>query len=61
VVVDAALGYRLPKRWGILTLGARNLLDEKFLYQDDNFRTSDIRYPFFIPDRVIFARITLSF
>src|SRR5918999_4266062 len=61
VVVDAALGYRFPKRWGILSLEARNLLDESFLYQDDNFRTSDIRNPFFIPDRVIFARITLSF
>lgn len=61
VLVDAAVGYRLPKRWGIVSLEARNLLDERFFYQDDNFRTSEQRNPRFIPDQVILARITLNF
>ena len=38
VVVDAALGYRLPKRLGIMSLGVRDLLDEEFRFQDDSFR-----------------------
>jgi hypothetical protein len=62
-VVDAAIGYRLPKRRGIVSLEVRNLLDEKFLFEDLEFRTSD---PFsvtreFIPDRAIMGRITLNF
>jgi len=73
VVVDAALGYRLPKRLGIMSLGVRNLLDEEFRFQDDSFRSrilvigqnaipGDFRGNFgFVPDRVIFAAITLSF
>ncbi|MGH9890831.1 MAG: hypothetical protein ACREA0_02350, partial [bacterium] len=73
VVVDAALGYRLPKRLGIMSLGVRNLLDEKFRFEDDslfsrkmgdpqNAIPGDFRGNFgFVPDRVIFAAITLSF
>ena len=61
IVVDAALGYRLPKRWGILSLEAKNLLDKKFLFQDDSFRTSETTTPSLVPRRTIFARITLSF
>jgi tetratricopeptide (TPR) repeat protein len=62
-IVDAALGYRLPKRRGIVSLEITNLLDEKFLFDDLEFRMSD---PFsvtrgFIPDRSIIARVTLSF
>jgi hypothetical protein len=37
VVVDAALGYRLPKRFGIMSLGVRNLVDEEFQFQDTVF------------------------
>jgi len=73
VVVDAALGYRLPKQLGIMGLGVRNLLDEKLRFQDDSFRSltpvsgqdpipRDFRGNFgFVPDRVIFTAITLSF
>ena len=61
VVVDSAIGYRLPKRRGILSLEARNLFDRDFRYQDDNFRTSEIRSPQFIPDRMMLARIILNF
>jgi len=70
------IGYRLPKRWGIVTLGATNLLDEEFKFQDDSFRTLtaagvgaafNIAIPGlrsnanFLPDRMLFATITLSF
>ncbi len=73
MVVDAALGYRLPKQLGIMGLGVRNLLDEKLRFQDDSFRSltpvsgqdpipRDFRGNFgFVPDRVIFTAITLSF
>ncbi len=61
--VDAVVGYRLPKRWGIISLEARNLLNEHFLFQDLELRSAD---PFtvtreFIPDRTILARITLNY
>jgi tetratricopeptide (TPR) repeat protein len=61
VVVDAALGYRLPKRRGIISLEGRNLLDRNFQFQDDSYRTSETRTPRFIPSRTVFARITLNF
>jgi outer membrane receptor protein involved in Fe transport len=79
VLVDVGLGYRLPKRLGIVSLGVRNLLDEEFRFQDDSFRSrrlvanqdnqtnaipipGEFRGNFgFVPDRVIFAAITLSF
>ena len=74
MLVDVGLGYRLPKRLGIMSLGVRNLLDEEFRFQDDSFRSrrlaaddnnlipGDFRGNFgFVPDRVIFTAITLSF
>ena len=33
-VVDASISYRLPNRWGIVSLEARNLLDQQFPFQD---------------------------
>ena len=61
VVVDAAIGYRLPKRIGVVSLEGRNLLDENFQYQDDNFRIAEPTSPRFIPERSVFVRVTLSF
>jgi outer membrane receptor protein involved in Fe transport len=61
MLFDAAIGYRLPDRRGIISLEGRNLLDEDFSYQDDNFRTSDIRRSEYVPARVIFGRLTLNF
>jgi outer membrane receptor protein involved in Fe transport len=54
--VDAAIGYRLPKRYGFITVGARNLFDQKFKFFD-----TDLRNPLIQPDRTVFARVTLSF
>ncbi|MBC7944798.1 MAG: TonB-dependent receptor [Burkholderiales bacterium] len=61
VLLDAAVGYRLPGRRGIISLEARNLLDKKFLFQDLNFQTSEVSNPRFIPDRTIAVRFTFNF
>lgn len=63
IVVDAAVGYRLPKRWGIISFEIRNLLDEEFRFQDLNFVKSEPTEidPRYIPDRTIFGRISLMF
>jgi tetratricopeptide (TPR) repeat protein len=53
--LDAAISYRLPKRYGFITVGATNLLDKKFKFFD-----RDITNPTIQPDRVFFGRITLA-
>ncbi|MGA1867265.1 MAG: TonB-dependent receptor domain-containing protein [bacterium] len=55
-IVDAAFSYRLPKRYGLITVGATNLFDEDFRYQE-----TDIDNPIIQPDRTFFARVTLAF
>ena len=55
-LVDASLGYRLPKRRGIVSVGVANLFDESF-----NFVDTDPFNPRIYPDRQIFSRFTLSF
>jgi outer membrane receptor protein involved in Fe transport len=62
-VVDAAVGYRLPKRFGIVSLSVSNLLNKKFNYLDDSFRTSETEPSVgpYIPERLILGRITLNF
>jgi len=60
--LDAAVGYRLPKRFGIISLGVTNLLDKSFKYQDDSyreFRDQPSIGPYF-PERLFFARLTLN-
>jgi hypothetical protein len=61
VLLDALLGYRLPHRRGIISLEGRNLLNEDFGFEDDNFRISEPRNSRYIPDRMVLARLTLSF
>jgi hypothetical protein len=55
-VVDAGISYRLPRRYGFLTIGVTNLLDEQFRYQE-----TDLRNPTLQPARAVFARLTLAF
>jgi tetratricopeptide (TPR) repeat protein len=55
-VVDALVGYRLPKRLGAVTLEVRNLFDEAFSFQD-----SDPANPVTVPERVVLGRFTISF
>jgi tetratricopeptide (TPR) repeat protein len=62
-VVDAAVGYRFPKRRGIASVGVKNLFDEDFNYQDDSYREwrgESSTGPYF-PDRTIRASVTLNF
>jgi tetratricopeptide (TPR) repeat protein len=54
--VDAAINYRLPKRYGFITVGVTNLFEKKFKYFDP-----DQNNPRVIPDRVFFGRLTLAF
>jgi hypothetical protein len=63
VVVDAAVGYRLPKRLGIISVEIGNLLDQEFRFRDALFKTSDkfnVVQPF-LPERTILARVILNF
>jgi hypothetical protein len=54
--LDLSLSYRLPKRFGIISAGATNLLDEEFQFFDIDERTPSI-----LPTRRMYAKITLSF
>lgn len=55
-VVDAAINYRLPKRYGFVTLGATNLFDREFQFQETDFNNPTLQ-----PTRTFFARLTLAF
>jgi Tfp pilus assembly protein PilF len=55
-LVDASVGYRLPKRYGFITAGVSNLFDENFKFVD-----TDPFNPQISPDRFFFTRLTLSF
>ena len=55
-IVDASIGYRLPNRWGMLTIEGRNIFDEDFKFQD-----TDPSNPSIYPERLILAKITVSF
>jgi tetratricopeptide (TPR) repeat protein len=53
--VDAGIHYRLPKRYGFITIGATNLSDKKFKY----FET-DLNSPHIQPKRMAFFKVTLA-
>jgi tetratricopeptide (TPR) repeat protein len=53
--VDAAIKYRLPKRWGFITVGATNLFDTEFKFFDVDLNNASIH-----PVRTLFARVTLA-
>jgi hypothetical protein len=55
-LVDASVGYRLPKRYGFISAGVSNLFNEKF-----NFVDTDPYDPQIVPERFFFTRLTLSF
>jgi tetratricopeptide (TPR) repeat protein len=54
-VLDAALTYRLPKRYGFISVGGTNLTNKHF-----NFWDIDVRNPLFQPTRMVFARVTIA-
>jgi tetratricopeptide (TPR) repeat protein len=55
-VSDLTLGFRLPKRRGVLSFNIDNLFDKHFRYQD-----VDTENPSVIPERFAYIRFTLSF
>jgi len=55
-VLDAGVRYRLPRRYGFVTFGVNNFLDEKSPYQ-----STDVRNPQYRPGRFVFASVTLAF
>ena len=55
-IVDASLGYRLPKRYGLITLEGRNLFDQSFKFQD-----TDPISPTIQPERLVLFKFTLAF
>jgi tetratricopeptide (TPR) repeat protein len=55
-LIDASIGYRLPKRYGFITIGVKNLFDKEFQYFD-----IDPENPRMQPGRFFFARLTLGF
>ncbi len=59
-LIDAAVGYRLPKRRGSINLNITNLLDRRFDFQDRNFQTAEPRAPQFFPERVVFVNLTID-
>jgi len=58
-LVDASISYRLPRRYGFITVGGKNLFDEDFRYFDTGVG-NNIQNPSVQPDRMFFARLTLS-
>jgi tetratricopeptide (TPR) repeat protein len=61
MVLDTIVGYRFSKRSGIISLEARNVLNEKFRFQDQNIQSSIPTNPIFVPDRTAIIRVTLNF
>lgn len=59
-LVDVSLGYRLPRRYGIIGVEVRNLFDKSFSYQDRNFMTSELVSPQYIPEITILGKFTLN-
>lgn len=55
-LVDTAINYRLPKRYGFITFGIKNLFDQEFNYYEIDYNNPTIQ-----PDRVIYGRVTLTF
>ncbi len=59
MLVDAGVGYRFPKRWGIVALEANNLLNEELHFQDYSFQMNEPNTPF-VPERSLFVRFSLN-
>ena len=55
-IADLSLGYRLPNRRGSLSIEARNVLDEQYLFQETDLFTRR-----FARERVILFRASLAY
>jgi hypothetical protein len=54
-IFDTSLGYRLPKRWGILSFEAKNHFDKSFRFQD-----TDRDNPLIQPERTVYLKVLLA-
>jgi tetratricopeptide (TPR) repeat protein len=54
-LTDAMVGYRMPKRYGLMTVGVKNLFNDHFSY----FNT-DWNNPIIQPNRMVFFKITIA-
>ena len=52
---DMSISYRLPKRYGFITVGVTNLFDEDFMFFDSDLNNASIQ-----PEKVAYAKITLA-
>jgi hypothetical protein len=52
---DTAISYRLPKRYGFISFGVKNLLNKHFNFFDPDYFNPSIQ-----PGRFIYGRVTLS-
>lgn len=55
-ITDMEVGYRLPRRMGIVSVKVNNLFDRNFRYQGVTGA-----YPSILPERVVYTRLTLLF
>jgi len=54
-VMDAAIGYRFPKRWGSFVIDGRNVFNEKFLFYDRLIQEQ------VVPARQVTARLEITY
>ena len=54
-LADLMLNYRLPQRYGFISVGVTNLTNRSFLYQETDFNN-----PTILPRRMAFVRLTLA-
>ena len=54
-LLDTAISYRLPKRYGFISVGVKNLLNKHFKFFDVDYFNPTIK-----PDRFIYGKVTLA-
>jgi len=60
-ISDATIGYRLPKRTGLVSLQVKNIFDKEFRYQSTFPGTSTPKSSPYIPERAFFLQAQLWF
>jgi outer membrane receptor for monomeric catechols len=63
LVFDLGVGFRLPKRTGLISLVVQNLFDKDFDYLDNSYRNFQDEPAIgpYAPDRTITAQVTVNF
>jgi hypothetical protein len=60
-LMDIGIGYRLPKRYGLIMFTVTNVFDTQFNFQDTNFITANDQVPEIKPERQYIVKATLRF